>query len=108
MAEIWTFHRGHACYAEQDKDGVYSIWKYSADGVNIKDKERPCPRCGNDATKDGHDHCIANLKDVKYACCGHGAEDGYVKLNDGEVITFGTHLNRKQIEKLIKDYHGIK
>ena len=107
-AEIFGFHRGHKIYAEEDKDGVYAIWKYANDGTNIRSKDRQCPRCGNTPTKEGHDHCIANLPGVDYACCGHGVEDGYVKLSDDRgTIRFGTHLNKKEIIKLIED-HGTK
>jgi len=98
---ITTFHVGNPIYAEQDKDGVYSIWKYT-DGTSIKKGNRPCPRCGHNDVK-GHDHCIQNLPGVKYACCGHGVEDGYVKLYNGKVIRFSTDLNRKEILNLIKE-----
>ena len=107
-AHVWAFHRGHACYADQDQAGVYSLWKYRDDGSSIYDKERPCPRCGDLSSKDGHDNCIANLSGVEFACCGHGVEDGYVKCNDGHVIRFGTQLNRNQIEELIEKHYGAK
>jgi len=96
---VHGFFKGHKVIAHQDKDGVYAIWKYT-DGTSIK-KERPCIRCGKQATKEGHDNCIANLPGVKYACCGHGVEDGYVKLYDGKIITFNTNYNRKEIINLI-------
>ena len=96
---IWTFHRGHGIQARKDSKGVYSIWEYP-DGTSIKN-ERPCPRCGNPATKEGHDHGISNLPEVKYACCGHGVEDGYVKLYNGKVIRFNTNYTREEIINLI-------
>ena len=99
---ITSNHRGHKIYVEQDKKGVYSIWKYLDDGTNIKNKVRPCPRCGNLPSKEGHDHCIANLPGVKYACCGHGVEDGYVLLENGKNLKFNTNLKRKDIIKYIK------
>lgn len=36
----------------------------------------------------GHDPCIANLPGVAYACCGHGAEPGYIHFYNGRVIYF--------------------
>jgi hypothetical protein len=104
MASVTTYHRGHPIHAEQDEDGVYAIWKYS-DGTNIRSiKDRSCIRCGNTESSEGHDHCIANLPNVEFACCGHGEEDGYMKLNDGKVIRFNTELNRTQIIELINGH----
>ena len=100
---ITTFHRGHKVYALQDSNGVYSDWRYM-DGTPIKKEERNCLRCKSPHDFKDHDHCIANLPGVKYACCGHGAENGYVKLYSGKVITFNTNCNREKIIELIKLY----
>lgn len=97
---VSTFHRGHRIHARKDSKGVYSIWEYS-DGSSIKD-ERPCVRCGKPATEEDHDQCISNLPNVQYACCGHGVEDGYVKLYNGKVIRFNTDYTRKEIINLIE------
>ena len=100
--KVWSYHRGHKVHAEQDEDGVYAIWKYS-DGVKIKDEpDRPCTRCGK-TDVGGHDHCISNLPDVEYACCGHGVEDGYVKLNNGKYRTFNTDLNKEEIIQIVNE-----
>ncbi len=48
--------------------------------------KRPCPRCGELPTPEGHDPCIANLPGVRAACCGHGVEPGYVMFETGHVI----------------------
>ena len=31
-----------------------------------------CPHCKVRRTRKGHDACIADLPDVRFACCGHG------------------------------------
>lgn len=49
--------------------------------------ELVCPKCQKKQTKDGHDPCIANLPGVKFACCGHGVDDGYIWFEDGTFIT---------------------
>ena len=36
--------------------------------------ERPCPRCGEMPTEEGHDACLGTLPGVVNACCGHGVE----------------------------------
>lgn len=100
--EVFSHNRGHRVQALQDSKGVYSDWRYM-DGAKVKDEERSCPRCGSAHEFSDHDHCIANLPNVKYACCGHGKEDGYVNLDNGKVIRFGTHLTREQIIKLIDE-----
>ena len=55
-------------------------------GVNY----RPCPRCGNKPTVEGHDACMGKLPGVEAACCGHGISDNhthtYVKFTDGTVL----------------------
>lgn len=35
-----------------------------------------------------HDPCIAALPGIRYACCGHGAGDGYLYFNNGIVVRF--------------------
>lgn len=57
-------------------------------------KNLKCVKCGLRATEEGHDPCIANLPDVKYACCGHGvvgkygAQYAYIMYENGSVIRF--------------------
>jgi len=99
---VSSHHRGHKVHALQDSRGVYSDWRY-ADGAKIKDEERDCPRCGSSHDFKDHDHCIANLPGVEYACCGHGVEDGYVKLFDGRSVRFNTNYSREDIINLIKN-----
>lgn len=48
--------------------------------------QRPCVQCGEPATADGHDPCIANLPGVAFACCGHGVTPAYADLGDGRVV----------------------
>ena len=43
-----------------------------------------CPRCGRPS--DGHDNCLGYLPGVYFACCGHGAYEGYIYFRNGIVI----------------------
>ena len=46
---------------------------------------RPCGRCGQDDTPEGHDGCLGELpRDiVMNACCGHGEDDlAYIQYWD--------------------------
>ncbi|TRZ80523.1 hypothetical protein D4R86_04185 [bacterium] len=61
-------------------------WCY--ENGEVAKKDRPCPKCGRLPTKEGHDHCIANLPGVKNACCGHGITDGYIQFKNGVTIIF--------------------
>jgi len=67
-------------YCEIDK-----AWKFK-DNLEIVSEtylNRKCGLCMRDRTKQGHDPCIANLANVKNACCGHGdIEDAYVQFYD--------------------------
>lgn len=75
---------GHPVYWD-DKE---RIWRYSDNNeIATPDKKRPCPKCGSSPTTNGHDSCMANLPDVKYACCGHGIRgDAYIMLTNNRVI----------------------
>jgi hypothetical protein len=46
----------------------------------------PCPECGSQPTPEGYDACLGKLPGVKFACCGHGREQGYIKFKNGRVI----------------------
>lgn len=49
-------------------------------------KAMPCARCGHLPNKKGHDWCIRNLPGVRFACCGHGEQDGYIMFENGITI----------------------
>ena len=55
------------------KDGQ---WVYADTGELIT-KKRPCVRCGQPATTEGHDACLGQIPGVKHACCGHGKTEPY-------------------------------
>jgi len=57
---------------------------------------RPCPKCKNLPTKDGHDACIANLPGVNNACCGHGVEKGYIQFENGLTIRGKFNVEQKK------------
>jgi hypothetical protein len=42
-----------------------------------------CDRCGQYATRKGHDPCLADLPHVVSACCGHGHRFAYATLSNG-------------------------
>lgn len=66
-----SFKRGHAIVFKKGQ------WVYQDNGQPIN-VERPCKRCGNMPTKEGHDFCLGNIPGVISACCGHGAGKGYL------------------------------
>jgi hypothetical protein len=37
-----------------------------------------------------HDPCLADLPGVRAACCGHGAEPGYILFENGLAVDFET------------------
>jgi len=49
-------------------------------------RKRPCPKCGERRAANGDDPCIYDLPGVLAACCGHGAEPGYIAFADGTII----------------------
>ena len=48
---------------------------------------RPCKRCNQFPTPEGHDYCLGFMLNVKSACCGHGVEKPYVILNNEDLKT---------------------
>lgn len=66
-----AFMRGHLVVSA---DG--HTWQY-ADTREPADDSRPCIKCGEFPTSEGHDACLGVLPGVSAACCGHGAEEGY-------------------------------
>ena len=78
-------------------------WRYQSCGsLVVPGRTRPCVRCGRLADR-GQDHCIAKLPDVKYACCGHGAHEGYVSFSgpDRHVFRFGPEKTGGQIRRAV-------
>ena len=59
------------------------------DDVSLYAKDRPCTRCGEMPTEEGHDACIANLPGVRNACCGHGVEEGYIQFFAEDGVSAG-------------------
>src|SRR5689334_8186137 len=51
---------------------------------------RPCPRCLQ-LRVNGQDPCIADLPNLRSACCGHGVTYPYVVLNDGTQLIYFCH-----------------
>lgn len=64
-----SHHRGHPIV------WINGDWFY-ADGVPTS-PERPCPRCGQPPTPEGHDACLGTIPGVSAACCGHGVTEPY-------------------------------
>jgi hypothetical protein len=60
-------------------------WFYSGTDILVSnDIFCRCGHCGLDSTKEDHDGCIGELKNVINACCGHGiSNDAYVQLSSG-------------------------
>ena len=76
----WT--RGHFVEGKDDRFG----------------KEIPCKRCNHLPNKRGHDWCLRGLPGVRFACCGHGEQDGYIMFENGVTIR-GTFKVEPGIEK---------
>lgn len=74
----FQYNRGHKIYYDYEQ----KRWLYSDDDTPAE-VERPCVRCGHMPLETGEDYCLGHLDKVEYACCGHGVEQGYIKLDDG-------------------------
>lgn len=75
--------RGHPTYFDGDQ------WRYEDTGEPTLGnwKTRPCGKCGEHPTPEGHDPCLGTLPGVMNACCGHGdREEAYITFDDGTVV----------------------
>ena len=108
---VTSYNFGHKIYSEliqvSEHKSISSPWRYVDTDELIKESpKRKCPRCDKEETVEGHDPCIANLPDVKYACCGHGIELGaYIKFVNDEVYNFSS---TEQIYRFIEKYEVRK
>lgn len=89
-----SFIFGHPIF--QDTEGS---WRYLNDGSLFNfDRPKPCPKCHKERLENGHDPCIANLPNVKNACCGHGlVGKDYVSTTENRRMSLKNYLkSRKQ------------
>lgn len=77
-----SYEKGH----EMNYNSEDSYWYFVDNGEHVEGSNRPCKRCGELATENGHDACLANLPGVMNACCGHGDGRGYIMFNDGRIL----------------------
>jgi len=67
--------------------------------IGVLYHDKVCPECGLTETTEGHDPCIPNLPGVKFACCGHGIQRGYVVFEDGKIIDgFFRHVKYRRAD----------
>ena len=70
--------RGHATLIEGER------WRFEDTGEPTVGSDRPCGRCGQYPSEEGHDACLGTLPGVMNACCGHGdVPEAYVQMPDG-------------------------
>ncbi len=65
--------RGWAC---EFKGGR---WVFTDNG-RATDHSRACRRCGRKPTPEGYDACLGHIPGATGACCGHGVDDGFVRM----------------------------
>ncbi|KZX13492.1 hypothetical protein [Methanobrevibacter filiformis] len=88
--------RGHEVIIQWPigKEDVY------ADTREIADESRPCTKCGQMPTSEGHDSCIGYVEGADYVCCGHGKEHGIIMLKNGRNIILVNDDCEKRIKKI--------
>lgn len=78
-----SYHKGHKI---EEANGVF----YFADtGESVPDtwRNRPCGKCGQHNTPEGHDACLGVIAGAMNACCGHGDDrSAYIQFNNGTTI----------------------
>lgn len=69
---VYSYDRGNKTYLDEN-----GVWRYCEDD-SVDDDSKPCVRCGKMPNPDGSDACLGHIEGAIAACCGHGAEKGYV------------------------------
>lgn len=59
---------------------------YTDNGISVNEGYRPCAKCKEYPTTEGHDTCLGTLGRVMNACCGHGKHEGYIQFDNGVTI----------------------
>ena len=89
-----TYFKGYKAVYDYDKQD----WFYEDTGESATKNPRPCRQCGHHPVKDGGiecDYCLGYLGDnVVSACCGHGAENGFILFKDGRLFVEERRLSR--------------
>ena len=65
-----TYERGHLLFLDEQ----IQKWRY-VDNREIAKDQRPCIRCGELPTPEGHDACLGDIPETTSACCGHGIKE---------------------------------
>jgi hypothetical protein len=77
--------RGHKTVFDYTKEA----WLYSDTKTPINDAEgivRPCKRCGEPPTPEGHDACLGHIEGAVSACCGHGVSEPILMTREDEAL----------------------
>lgn len=71
---------GHERYVDENGDR-----RFKDNDVSVGIGYRPCAKCGEYPTEEGHDACFGKegLGNVMNACCGHGKNEGYIQFDNG-------------------------
>lgn len=72
---------GYKRIINKDGDRVFED-----NGISVGIGHRPCAKCKEYPTKEGHDACFGELGNVINACCGHGKSKGYIQFDNGITI----------------------
>ena len=78
MNRVSSYIRGHEIYCDyiiSEQGNSSGPWKYSDNDSVIDGDERPCKRCGEFPTSEGHDACMGYIEGMKSVCCGHGVSE---------------------------------
>jgi len=79
-----SYLRGDLIEKNEKGEFIYSDTKEPVIG-NYQD--RPCGKCGEYRTKEGHDPCLGELPGLMNACCGHGIDtSAYAQYLNGSTV----------------------
>lgn len=87
--------RGHTIWL--DAAGGW-IWRYADNDEPTAGNDRPCGKCHEPRTAEGHDPCLGVLDGVVNACCGHGhIDEAYVQFVGGRRLAGQDALDWAQL-----------
>lgn len=71
---------------------------FADNNVSVGIGYRPCAKCKEYPTEEGHDACLGTLGNVINACCGHGRKKGYIQFDNGIRISGYFEVERFEVK----------
>jgi hypothetical protein len=88
---VENYKRGHEYIFDEE-----NLEEYYVDNHESTENERPCTKCEEIPTLEGHDVCLRCLLGVDQAFYGHGKKEGYIRFKNELIIRGEFRIEKKK------------